>query len=94
MLYLLQTALFSIESTAQLVGIQAVVCFLECAKSTAQLKARGYLSRVLWLFKVITSCGASLIEPLEDVIRTNGSAIPPANWLFWYGKLFTNEFVM
>jgi hypothetical protein len=55
---------------------------------TNDLKARRYMAKLLWLVKVVGSCGKSLEEPLNQALLANYRKIPPTNLLFWYASFF------
>ena len=75
------------ENTALNVGLQALACFLECARITSSTKSRPFIARVFWLIKMIYSAGSSLHQPLEESLKRSVGGIPAANWLFWVNEI-------
>lgn len=65
------------------VGIEAIVCFMECIRLNNVTKSKIYVAKVFWLIKMIVTCGHKLTVDLEDILKKTCYTAPPVNFLFW-----------
>jgi hypothetical protein len=83
------------------VGVQAIACTLEHARTVGPQKARASIAKLLWLIKI--ACGTSspptdkvstavdkVSAAIDEQLKDAVDSVPPANWIFWYSFLHSN----
>ncbi|VDK71443.1 unnamed protein product [Litomosoides sigmodontis] len=75
------------EEAALNAGMEALVGLMEGARMENELRARKYVSRLLWLMKKLSVYGCRTQKEVDVKLEKHGSGIPANNWLPWLPQL-------